>query len=147
VAVYAGTITGGASNAYAGYTFTVAGFVTNAVNNGAFLCVASSVTSLTLANTAAVTESHAYTATNTGVRAYLDEEGNAHVGWLVAQGTQDYTQAVGEPPAFSTSGGTVVDNELIWTDEGAAATTSTVATVLTLTTGAAAPLGYSVPLG
>jgi hypothetical protein len=144
---YAGTFTGGGSNAFAGLTFTIAGFATNASNNGAFLCTASTAILLTVANASGITEVHAATATNTGVRAYLDPQGNAHVGWQVARGSQDYTQSVAVPPSFSTSGGTTVDNELIWTDEGAAATTATVATVLTLTTGAAAPLGYSVPLG
>lgn len=62
-AVYTGTITGGASNALAGQTFTVVGFVTSA-NNGTFLATASTATSLTLANSAAVSETHAATATS-----------------------------------------------------------------------------------
>jgi hypothetical protein len=61
-AVYTGTITGGGSNAFKGYTFTVAGF-TNAVNNGTFICTASSTTTLTLENGAATSETHAATAT------------------------------------------------------------------------------------
>lgn len=60
--VYTGTITGGASNAYAGQTFTITGF-TNGLNNGTFLCSASSGTNLTLANAAGVAETHAATAT------------------------------------------------------------------------------------
>jgi len=60
-AVYTGTITGGAANAFAGYVFTVSGF-TNSVNNGTFLCTASSITTLTLANANAVIETHAATA-------------------------------------------------------------------------------------
>lgn len=60
--IYQGTITGGASNAYAGLTFTVAGFV-NGANNGTFLCVLSSATQLTLVNQNSVTETHAGTAT------------------------------------------------------------------------------------
>lgn len=60
--VYTGTFTGGASpftsgasNAYVGFRFVVGGF-TNAANNGTFICVASSATTLTLANTAGVAE-------------------------------------------------------------------------------------------
>ena len=63
-AVYTGTITGGGSNAFAGVTFDVAGFVTNPQNNGSFICTASSTTTLTLQNNAAVTETHAATATS-----------------------------------------------------------------------------------
>jgi hypothetical protein len=55
--VYQGTITGGGSNAYQGYYFTVSGF-SNGANNGTFLCTASSATSLTLSATT-VTETHA----------------------------------------------------------------------------------------
>jgi hypothetical protein len=62
-AVYTGTITGGAANAFAGYAFTVAGFV-GASNNGFWLCTASTATTLTLANAAAVAETHAATATD-----------------------------------------------------------------------------------
>src|SRR5579863_7436029 len=60
-AVYTGTITGGASNAFAGYMFTISGF-TNGTNNGSFFCIASSATTLTLWNSAAVAETHAATA-------------------------------------------------------------------------------------
>jgi hypothetical protein len=55
-AVYTGTITGGDSNAFIGLTFTVTGFL-NAGNNGRFVCMASTATSLTLANTGATAES------------------------------------------------------------------------------------------
>lgn len=61
-AVYTGTITGGAANAFAGFTFTIAGFVT-AANNGTWIATASTATTLTLKNTAAVAETHAGTAT------------------------------------------------------------------------------------
>jgi hypothetical protein len=61
-----GTITGGGSNAFAGYTFNVAGFVAHTVNNGTFLCVASSATTLTLVNASGVAETHAGTATDPG---------------------------------------------------------------------------------
>lgn len=59
---YTGTITNGASNFYAGLKITVAGF-TSGVNNGTFLCTASSGTTLTLSNSAATAESHTATAT------------------------------------------------------------------------------------
>lgn len=61
--VYTGTITGGAANAFVGRTFDVAGF-TNAANNGAFVCTASSATVLTLANANSIAETHAATATD-----------------------------------------------------------------------------------
>jgi hypothetical protein len=47
-------------NAYAGYTFTVSGFVTNPANNGIFFCVASTPTTITLANPNGVAESSAF---------------------------------------------------------------------------------------
>ena len=53
--VYTGVVTGGASNAFAGRTFVISGF-TNPLNNGTFLCTASSATTLTLNNTAGVAE-------------------------------------------------------------------------------------------
>ena len=61
VAVYSGTITGGAANAYAGTTFFISGFTTGA-NNGTFLCTASTAATLTLNNGGAVAETHAATA-------------------------------------------------------------------------------------
>lgn len=61
-AVYKGTITGGAGNAYAGLIFLVSGFqpvsgVGTNSNNGIFLCTASSSTTLTLENPNAVASS------------------------------------------------------------------------------------------
>lgn len=64
--VYTGTIPGGIGGApdyYVGYTFDVEGFVAHPVNNGKFKCVASTATTLTLANPAGVAETHAATAT------------------------------------------------------------------------------------
>ena len=61
--VYTGTITGGGSNAFAGQSFVVAGFVTNLGNNGTFYCSASSATTLTLDNPIGIAETHAATAT------------------------------------------------------------------------------------
>src|ERR1017187_9746103 len=63
-AVYTGTITGGAANAWAGYTFVVTGFSTSA-NNGTFLATASTTTTLTLLNASSANETHAGTATST----------------------------------------------------------------------------------
>jgi Ice-binding-like len=68
-AVYTGTITGGANNAFVGYQFTVTGFLDgvtganpNGYNNGVFNCTASTATTLTLSNGAAISETHAGTA-------------------------------------------------------------------------------------
>jgi hypothetical protein len=60
--VYTGTITGGAANAYLGDTVVVTGFKT-AANNGTFVAVASSATTLTLNNFAGVAETDPGTAT------------------------------------------------------------------------------------
>ena len=54
-AVYTGVITNGASNALAGTTFLVTGF-SDLVNNGIFACTASTSTTLTLSNSAAVAQ-------------------------------------------------------------------------------------------
>lgn len=63
-AVYTGTVTGGGSSAFEGFTFVVAGFDT-AANNGTFQCSASTTTTLTLLNPNAVADTHAATATPT----------------------------------------------------------------------------------
>ena len=60
--VYTGTITGGAANAYKGLTAVVEGF-TGANNNGAFIVLGSDSTTLTLANAAGTSASHAATIT------------------------------------------------------------------------------------
>jgi hypothetical protein len=62
---YEGTITGGAQNAYAGVLFTVAGFVTTPANNGTYVCVASTTSTLTLANSGGFAEAHPATASGT----------------------------------------------------------------------------------
>lgn len=62
--VYTGKIVNGAGNFYAGYTFTIQGFL-NSVNNGVFACTASSATTLTLSNNAGVLETDPGTATPT----------------------------------------------------------------------------------
>ena len=71
--VYNGTFTGGtspfgsgASNAYVGFRFVIAGFQNTAQNDGTFLCVASTATSVTLVNANGIAETHAATAAETG---------------------------------------------------------------------------------
>lgn len=64
--VYTGTFTGGAANAFAGKTAVILGFV-NAGNNGSFVITASSATSITVAPTTQVDETHAATASITNV--------------------------------------------------------------------------------
>jgi uncharacterized repeat protein (TIGR01451 family) len=59
--VYTGTITDGAGNAFAGDSFAIAGF-TNAANNGTFTCTASTATTLTCSNAAAIAETDPGTA-------------------------------------------------------------------------------------
>lgn len=61
-AVYTGTITGGGSNAFAGFAFTITGFAA-ANNNGTYVCTASTTTTLTLTNANASAVSTAATAT------------------------------------------------------------------------------------
>lgn len=61
-AVYTGTLTGGAANAFVGNSFVVTGFV-NAVNNGTFICSASTALVMTLSNPNAIAETHGGTAT------------------------------------------------------------------------------------
>lgn len=58
VTIYTGTVAGGGSNAYAGLTFVVTGFA-DSTDNGTFLCTASTITTLTLANEVANGETHA----------------------------------------------------------------------------------------
>jgi sugar lactone lactonase YvrE len=52
---YTGNVPGGVNNGYLGLTLTVSGF-TNAANNGIFVCIGSTATTVTLANTAGVAE-------------------------------------------------------------------------------------------
>jgi hypothetical protein len=69
--LYTGTITGGAANALAGLSAVITGFAA-AANNGTFLVLASSATTLTLANPNGVAVTAAGTATLQGyIRARL----------------------------------------------------------------------------
>lgn len=56
--VYSGAITGGTGNAFAGKTFVISGW-THVVNNGSFVCTASSDTTLTLSNPNGTSETNA----------------------------------------------------------------------------------------
>jgi hypothetical protein len=67
---YNGTITGGAANAYAGFQFTVAGFV-NAGNNVTFTVTSSTATTLVTTTTTQVNETHAATSTGIGMSPVL----------------------------------------------------------------------------
>ena len=63
-AIYTGTITGGANNAYAGINFLVSGFTITNNNSGlgGFLCVGSTATQLILVNAGALVEANPATA-------------------------------------------------------------------------------------
>lgn len=71
-AVYTGTITGGASNAFVGMSFIVTTFGSSN-NNGTFTCTASTSTTLTLSNTLATSESIAASAISYGA-VYVDNQ-------------------------------------------------------------------------
>lgn len=68
--VYSGNIVGGAANALAGATFLVSGY-SNDVNNGSFLCTASTIAQITLQNTAAVAETRSAVAAQQGKLQYV----------------------------------------------------------------------------
>lgn len=84
--VYTGTITGGASNAFAGIPFTIAGFA-NAANNQTSVCTASTATTITLTNTSTVSETHAATATWNPTSSCLDPGGTPLAVVNAATGT------------------------------------------------------------
>ncbi len=83
--VYTGVISGGAANAYAGYTFIISKFV-NAVNNGVFICTASTATTLTLTSATGVAESAQAEAVGAAVYTYSSSQpnsaSNAYVGMI-----------------------------------------------------------------
>jgi len=66
---YTGTITGGAANAFVGYSFNITGF-TNTGNNGIFTCTASTATTLSFGTTTTI-ETHAASATDYGYNAIM----------------------------------------------------------------------------
>lgn len=104
-AVYTGTITGGGSNALAGQSFVIAGFVATATNNGTFIATASSTTTLTLANPAAVAETHAATATS-------EESGTNQLTYIVYP-SKTLTGNTYQPSGTSTAVATVSSKGLI----------------------------------
>lgn len=104
-AVYTGTITGGGSNAFAGYTFVIAGF-TGANNNGTYICTASSTTTITLENPAATAETHAATATT-------EEIVGGNVLTYVAYGFKTLTGNTYQPSGTQTAIATVSSTGLI----------------------------------
>jgi hypothetical protein len=104
-AVYTGTITGGGSNAFAGQTFVVAGFVTNPGNNGTFIATASSTTTLTLENGAAIAETHAATATS--------QEAGANALTYVSYGFKTLTGNTYQPSGTKTAIATVSATGLV----------------------------------
>ena len=146
VAVYHGTFPATA-NALAGYAFVITGFATNVSNNGNFICTASTSTTLTLTNAAAVSETITALANNKSQRAYIDAAGNIRVGWLNQAGTVEFAESVGIPPAFASSG-TTIDGDLIWTEQSTASLTTVYNNVtLTVSTSAgiiAVPYNYLV---
>jgi hypothetical protein len=86
--VYTGTITGGGSNAFAGYTFTVTGF-DNTLNNTTgtpWLCTASSTTTLTLQNPFGVADTHAASAISYGAVYYDQQNGTSTILFAKGQG-------------------------------------------------------------
>lgn len=110
--VYTGTITGGGSNAFAGYTFTIAGF-DNVVNNGTFIATASTTTTLTLENANGVLDTHAATAT--------PEQGTAvYTGTITGGGSNAFA---GE--TFVVAGFTGANNNGTFISTASSATTLT----------------------
>lgn len=111
-ATYTGTVTGGGSNAFAGQSFVVAGFVTNAGNNGTFFATGSSATTLVLDNPNAIAETRAATATgeDTGSITYFSS--NASYATVSATGLITAVKA-GEAiievsyPAFNNTAGAI----------------------------------------
>lgn len=113
--VYTGTITGGASNGLLGSLYTVAGF-TNAGNNGSFRAVASTATTLTLANSAGVAETATATATGT--------TNSITIQWAYQHGAEGYKVCEGPTGGpygqVYTMGFSVLQAALVgWVDTGA----------------------------
>src|SRR5208282_1509927 len=68
--VYQGTFPAAGSNAYAGLTVLISGFVTNPGNNGTFVVTASTTSTLTVASTQGIAESASATAISAGAVYY-----------------------------------------------------------------------------
>jgi len=84
-AVYTGVFTNGATNTFVGLKFLVSGF-TLGVNNGTFVCVASSNTTLTLANPNAISETHNATTISAGAVYWDRQDGTAELVWAKSPG-------------------------------------------------------------
>lgn len=83
-----------------------------------------------------------------GPIAYTDAGGVTHsTGWQIAKSSSTYQENVPAAPSFSTSGGTTVDGEITWTDEGAISTLATYGANITISATAFAPNGNFVPVG
>lgn len=84
VSTYTGTFTGQTTGSLVGKTVVIAGFVTNAVNNGDFIVVANSgTTTITVDNSAAIAETHAATATvqeTTSSLTYFKDGSASYIG-------------------------------------------------------------------
>lgn len=81
---YTGVFPLGAANAYAGVYFTVTGFVAHTANNGFFLCVASTTTTLTLVNASGTAETHVAQASAGVVGTVAGESGTTAPLWNVS---------------------------------------------------------------
>src|SRR6266704_361846 len=93
-ATYIGTIPGGANNAYVGLTFQITGFV-NGPNNGTFLCLGSTTTTLFLVNANAVAESASASAISAGAVYWDQQNGLKTLLFAKSPGAgQTYFQAV-----------------------------------------------------
>lgn len=100
VATYTGTFTSQTTGSLVGKSVVIAGFVTNTVNNGDFIVVANSgTTTITVDNPAAISESHAATAT-------LQEGTNVFTYY--ADGTASLTSGTGGAPPTPGTTETVV---------------------------------------
>jgi hypothetical protein len=77
--VYTGTITGGGSNAYVGMEFGVFGNFNGMLNEGYYICTASTTTTLTLANPNGTAETATGTAVRSGGWGISNSFGNSHI--------------------------------------------------------------------
>jgi hypothetical protein len=165
-AVYTVT-SGGTTNQWVGYSFTVAGF-SDSTNNGDFVATASSSTTLTLENPFAQAETHAATATsNEGVAVYtgtIVETANSLIGktFVVAgfsdtnnngtfiatanNGTTTITLANPNTTAQSGQTATAKEQEAEWTDAVASVATGTGVYTGTFPEYASFPIGGRVTI-
>jgi hypothetical protein len=114
--VYTGTITGGASNAFLGYSFTITGF-TNGPNNGSYFCTASTATTLTLSNAYTIAETHAGTAASSSAN-------TGYLGTLLGSSAVLNQETLGQAVVngFTNGGNNGTFNILDWSTTGFAVT-------------------------